>query len=328
MSQSQMQIDGYEIKGLPIQTDQNRGRQWIRPGNESDVIKPAAIVDSISGQRYAYGGSTFVWPMVNLSPKMVNFLHEEFFNNAWAAYLTVQTFNRATGLWEAYQAVARWPDYASEAELAAGGYNNFKIAFVNCSKAPKGPDLVTGGNASGAFTLGGTGTYIVTVSNIGDSETFSSINVVSEIIDNQVFISQSGFGWSFYWSEDGLTYYLYGTNPPGDNSQIKFVKWVYNDSLDTLGSAYPLYLTVRFTSTGLFSNDFVVNNIGDVDDTNNTITFNANIQESPYTSGFDEGFGLPDHAFDYGFTPSAFGLSLQGFTSGFSNGFGPTPEEP
>lgn len=327
MSRSQMQIDGYEIKGLPVQEDQRSGRQWIRPGNDADVVRPASIVDSISGKRYAYGGSTFTWPMVNLSPKMVKYLHETYFDNDWSSELTIQTFNRATGNWEAYQAVARWPDYASEAETAAGGYNNFKIAFVNCSPAPQGPDVATGGDAFGSFTLGSTGTYAVAITNIGDTPTFAEISVTTVLDDNQVYAGSSGFSWVAYWSGNGVEYFPILSEPPNDVVDIRYLKWIYLENLETLQTSYDLNLTVLFNASGNFTNDFTVYNDGDIDTTNNTITFDVVIVSSPYTSGFDnESFGLSDRGFDFGFLVPAFGISSYGFTTGFSNGFGATPE--
>jgi hypothetical protein len=129
--------DGYEIKGLPIQSDMTHGRRWLRPGNTADIVYPAAFVDTPTGQRFAYGGLVFKWPLRNMSPKMVYFIQDEFFpgggsfmTRAYSAKLTAQTFNRSTGEWEAYRTWAKFANVSQEAEPVAGGFDNLEIHFT------------------------------------------------------------------------------------------------------------------------------------------------------------------------------------------------------
>lgn len=326
VSRSQMQVNGYEIKGLPIQTDQIGGRQWIRPGNTADVVKPATLVDSISGKRFSYGGQVFKWPMVNLSPKMVYFLHDTFFSLNWHAELTVQTFNRATGEYEAYQVDAKWPDYATEAEPSAGGYNNFVLTFINGVIAPEGPEVSLTGSADGNFVAGSYGTYSVTVANTGDDDTFSNIQVDTELSSSFIFTNEVSLGWTFFWSQNGSDYYSYLSNPPGSLLQVRYGRWITSNTVNANSTSLPIDLTFNLTLSGTFSQTFTVTMDGDVDDTNNSITFIAEIPNSPYTSGFSSGFGVSDSAFSSGFDTNAFGITTeQGFGDGFSNGFGANP---
>lgn len=325
VSQTQMQIDGYKVVNLPIQTDQINGRDWIRPGNEADVVKPASLVDSISGRRFPYGGNVFTWPMVNLSPKMTLFLHETIFDLNWYSDVTVQTFNRATGNWEAYHATARWPDYVNEAELAGGGFNNFKLSFVNAIAAPVGPNLVTAGSASGNFVTGGTGSYFVDISNIGDDVTFSAVQIDAEIVSEIDFVSQNSPGWTAFWSLNNTTFTDFDVQTPIDLSAVRYLRWTRSDVLSSNAAFDTITLNLNFPSEGSFNTVFTITSTSDSDNTDNSITFSVDISNSPFDAGFDAGFGASESGFSTAFD-TGFGITSEnGFDSGFSNGFGAVP---
>lgn len=312
-SQSYTVSEGQEIKKLPTQADMiNNGRQWLRPGNLADVVRPASLVDSISGRRFRYGGYIIEWPLQNLSPNMVGYLQSEFFDGRWYADVTIQTFNRANGKWEGYQATAKWPDYINEAEIMGGGFNNFKLTFVNAEIAPVGPNLVTAGDVDGNFVLNGTGTYIVTISNVGDDSTFNPITVNADIPSGVEFSSESsGANWSASYSTDGVTY---TSLLPSDPSTIIAVRWESTATIESQSSAPDIEMTVRFASPGNTTTSFTISMQGDVDETDNTITFTSDIPFFPDNTGFGSGFEYV-----------AFGRSPTGFSEGFSFGFGTEP---
>lgn len=151
VSRADLYINGTNVKFFPTQSDMNYGRRWIRPGNEADIIHPAKFIDTPTGQRYGLGGLVFIWPMMNLSPKMAGYIQvtyfspsstpANFFYRTWSNKLTVQTFNRGSGEWETYQVYGRYSNLGDEAEPALGGYNNLKITFTAFKVAPLGPDL-------------------------------------------------------------------------------------------------------------------------------------------------------------------------------------------
>ena len=318
---SQLLVQGVNIKRLPTQSDQTAGRLWIRPGNEADLVHPSALVDSISGRRFPYGGAVFKWPMMGMSPKMVRYLHETYFDFNWYADLTVQTFNRANGDWEAYWVTARWPDYTSEAELSAGGYNNFQINFVNGIIAPDGTDLVIDGTSSGNFQVGSFGTFNLTVSNSGDSVNFDPIYINYTIPIEMVYDSFSGAGWDLFWSTDGITYFDISTTIPATNDLVRYARLRYIYELNEAESI-DVSINLRPNVSGISTNGFTVSTAGDNGVDNKTIEFIVEVQGFPLTSGFSSGFGPSDSGFNNGFDGVSYGLSLEGFTTGFSTGFG------
>ena len=171
--------------------------------------------------------------MMGLSPNMVKYLHQNYFDFNWYADLTVQTFNRANGDWEAYWVTARWPDYTSEAELAAGGYNNFQINFVNGVIAPDGPDLTIDGDATGNFQIGSFGSFELTVGNNGDSVNFDPIYINYHLPTSLIYEGFGGDGWDLFWSISGITYANISTTPPGSVDLVHYIRLRYIFELDT-----------------------------------------------------------------------------------------------
>jgi hypothetical protein len=321
VTRSQLLAQGVNIKRFPTQSDQTAGRLWIRPGNEADLVHPSALVDSISGRRFPYGGAVFKWPMMGMSPKMVRYMHETYFDFNWYADLTVQTFNRANGDWEVYWVTARWPDYTSEAELSAGGYNNFQINFVNGIIAPDGTDLVIDGHASGNFQIGSSGTFSLTISNSGDSVNFDPIYVNYELPSELVYESYGGLGWDLFWSTDGITYFDIATVTPIPTSLVLFIRLRYIYELNPAESV-GVSVNLRPNTSGISHSTFTVSTAGDNGVDNKEIEFIVEIQGFPYTGGFSTGFGPSDSGFNNGFDSVSYGVSTESFTSGFSNGFG------
>lgn len=321
VSKAELLNNGINVKKLPVQADQKYGRLWVRPGNEADLVHPSNIVDTISGRRFAYGGAVFKWPMVGLSPKMVGYLHETYFDFNWYAELTVQTFNRANGDWEAYWVTARWPDYTSEAELSAGGYNNFQIGFVNGIIAPDGPDMRISGSSSGNFQVGSFGTFTMNVSNSGDFVNFNPIFVDYPLPIEMIYSGYTGVNWKLFWSTNGITYTDIAVTPPGSNSDVRYVRFRYDFEID-IGGTSQISLTLRPDVPGLSINDFTVTTTGDTGTSNKVIEFQVDINGAPFRSGFNLGFGPSDSGFNNGFDSVNFGISRTGFNGGFTNGFG------
>lgn len=117
------------------------GRQWFGPDNDADMFDAYALVDkSISGRGYRYGLPEIRWAWRMLHPLQVKYLRDTFFgDNEWAL-VTIYTYNRRTGAWEAYQCEAHWPS-VKDAELGGGGYDRFMMLFLHCVPAPDGVEL-------------------------------------------------------------------------------------------------------------------------------------------------------------------------------------------
>lgn len=123
----------YDIGSFAVQADMDVGREWFRPGNTSDVARLGAEYGyGIMGNGKAYGGVEFTWEFRYLTPKMVKYISDTFFDSGGeiTANVTVRTKNRSTGEWEYYQCVAQLNDPAN-ATPAGGGYDEYKIKFVN-----------------------------------------------------------------------------------------------------------------------------------------------------------------------------------------------------
>lgn len=184
VSRAELYLNGLEISAFPTQTDMTFGRQWIRPGNAADILKPARLIDTPMGSRFAYGGIVWQWPMVNLSPKMVSYIQTtyfqpngpptNFFMREWSNKLTVQTFNRASGEWETYQAWGRFADFTNEATPVAGGYTDLAINFTAFRVAPDGPDLTPSVSIQEPTYENVEFTTTFSLSNVGDETTISN----------------------------------------------------------------------------------------------------------------------------------------------------------
>lgn len=119
----------YAIENFPRQNDQPIGLDWMRPGNDSDVLDPfAEFVDSLSAKRGGFGRVIIIWMLRALTPLMVVHLRTTFFNSTdLYGDVTARTWNRQTGAWEYYNARAVWPSVRSDATPAIGGYDPFRL---------------------------------------------------------------------------------------------------------------------------------------------------------------------------------------------------------
>ena len=122
----------YAIENFPRQNDQPPGRDWIRPGDYSDVIEATAeVVIALSGGAYGYGEAGFAWKLQGLTPLMVKYILDTYFNSEdMTALATARTFNRASGAFEVYQCTINRQRYVDGAEIALGGYDKFQIDFI------------------------------------------------------------------------------------------------------------------------------------------------------------------------------------------------------
>lgn len=289
MSRSELYINGADITALPIQTDMVNGRQWIRPSDLADVVRPARLVDTPSGTRFGYGGLIWKWPMVNLSPNMVKYLQEtyfspagapsNFYNRTWSNQLTVQTFNRASGDWETYHTFARFANFDGEADMSAGGYNNLQINFTAVASAPDGPDLSTGVVYAEGTTVYDTlsFSFSVTATNIGDDDTWSTNQLDYAVPTELDFVSvTSGASITTTYSvNNGVSY---SGTPPGDLTTVTNVRVVYNPVIASLNTSTAIVFTMTpNTNTGTVANTVVFTTIGDVNTANDTATTNLTL---------------------------------------------------
>lgn len=122
----------FAIENFPRQADQSVGRDWIRPDDSADVVEPAAeIVIAMSGGAYGYGRGNLSWRLQGLTPLMVKYILDTYFNSEdMTALGTVRTSNRASGAFEVYQVIMNRHLYADGAEPALGGYDKLLLDFV------------------------------------------------------------------------------------------------------------------------------------------------------------------------------------------------------
>jgi len=129
----------YAIENFPGQTDMNIGRggvAWLQPSIV--VVTPAVqLLDSLDGTRDGYGGAVIDWAFAYLSPDMVRYLRDTFFNSTdYSRANTIRTWNRQSGLWEEYTATALWPKFeiTGGLERRGGGLRDFPIRFIKGTK--------------------------------------------------------------------------------------------------------------------------------------------------------------------------------------------------
>jgi hypothetical protein len=210
VSRAEMYFFDKKITSLPIQSDMNFGRQWLRPNNASDILYPSKIIDTPLGTRYAYGGLSFNWGLQNLSPKMTQYIQQTFFNttigngsfyqSGYSNKLTVQTFNRGTGNWETYHTFAKFSNFNDEASPAAGGYNDLLIKFTAVKVAPDGPSVAIDSEYED-FTQMVYSNITFNLTNIGDTKTFDESGIIWSVPDGTSFVEIDNSNW------DSLVYY-------------------------------------------------------------------------------------------------------------------------
>ena len=284
VSRAVLYVNGLQIPNFPTQTDMINGRLWIRPGDQADVVNPARLVNNPVGQRFAYGGLTFMWPMVNMSPNMVKYVQEtyfspagapsSFFQRSWSNQLTVQTFNRASGDWETYHVYGRFTDFAAEAELAAGGYNNMQIQFTAIKEAPLGPDVEISTAYSPPYYEFIEDIVTATMTNSGDSDTFQNTTLTWDVPSTVDFVSADNSNYPSstiqYSDDNGVSY---SSTPPGDLTTVTNVRIILGTELAT--GANTGAFTFTFTPQGgetEFTSTFTVATDGDQEASNNTDT--------------------------------------------------------
>lgn len=291
VSRAEMYSLGLQVPNFPTQDDMVNGRLWIRPGNTADIVKPARFVDTPVGTRYAYGGLVWQWPMVNLSPKMVSYIQEtyfqpngspsDFFFREWSNKLTVQTFNRTSGEWETYHVRGRFADVTNEASPTAGGFTDLMISFTAFEIAPEGPDLTPSVTIPGAnFYVGVELDVEFNVQNIGDGESIQDSQWEIAIPTNATF---SGISFSYpttiEYSEDNGS--NYSTTPPSPLSNTTNIRGTLVTELLS-GEVTDTYtMTLIPTADGSLDVTIVVTTDSDQDDGNNSDTDSVTV--APFT---------------------------------------------
>ncbi len=129
--------NGVNIKNLPIQADQDVGRQWREPNSESSIVAPVTFHEGLLTTRTTTSRKSLIWTLYNLSPAMVNYLYVNYFASGYTADWTIQTWNRGTGVWDCYQVIANWPIPGKDSKPEAGGLSDFKIQFYIRATAPE-----------------------------------------------------------------------------------------------------------------------------------------------------------------------------------------------
>ena len=124
----------YDIGNYTRQSDMTTAREWLRPGNESDRFdENTEIVTGTNGYGFGYGNPTIKWALQGLTPLMVAYVVTTNFSGGARSYpaTIAQPINRATGTTvKYYQAIAYRTPF-SEADLVAGGLDQWVIEFRN-----------------------------------------------------------------------------------------------------------------------------------------------------------------------------------------------------
>lgn len=289
-SRSQCVTEGLEVSQFVIQDDM-KGRRWLRPGNTSDVVTPARLVDSISGRRNSYGGVRFDWNMQNLSPKMVKYIRDTFFGGGYSAQLTVQTFNRGSGEWECYQVYGKMPNERDSAEAMAGGYNNYIISFVGGVAAPETHDLALSVGYLGDIQAGSNLVLQIALNNEGDAATYTITYLTLQLGGGNEYVTNTTpTNWTDEFSNDGVTYYSSVLIAPFTAAEVTHIRWVYVLNFGA-GVTFNFNVTWTFTEGGIQTNTLTVGTVGDVDESDNVVDVIFNPAAKGFSSGFNDGFG-------------------------------------
>lgn len=287
VSRAEMYSLGLQIPDFPIQSDMTNGRNWIRPGNNADIIKPARFVDTPMGSRYAYGGLVWQWPMVNLSPKMVSYIQETYFQpngtpsnfyfREWSNKLTVQTFNRTSGEWETYHTWGRFADVANEASPIAGGFTDLAINFTAFAVAPDGPDVTPTIGAVGTdFYVGIEFDAAFSIQNVGDGDTIQDTQWEIALPINVELTSISGaYPTTIEYSTDnGVNY---STTPPTPLTDTTNLRGTLQNELESGEVTDDYDLTFVPLAEGALDLTVTATTASDQDDTNDSDTASITI---------------------------------------------------
>jgi len=237
---------------------------------------------------------------------MVQYVQDTLFaGDVHSANLTVQTQNRRGGDWETYNVIGRLPDYGSEVELAAGGYDMHSLSFVNGLAAPDGPD-VSPSQEWTLLTAGLEGYVTFTVTNSGTSTsranatTFADIILTYPIPTKLDLVSVTGSGWDVEYSTDGVSY---SATPPSPISNTTHIQCTYAAQLIASGTTNGLIVTVEPNDSGDDTSAVTATTTGDTNTGDDTDTETISIVPRGFDSGFDLGFGSGgfDSGFDSGF---------------------------
>lgn len=272
--------NGVALSDLPTQSDMSNGRIWVkRPGNGAGIVTPAKFVDTITGGRYGHGGYYFEWILQALSPLMSKYIRDTYMSGGYFGTVTVSTFNRETGAWETYNAIWKWPNVRSDAEMAMGGLHNVKTTFVNANIANDGPDLSLTDGGTTTWLLGDTTDITFTTTNGGDDETFDVVYVVIDITANVYYDSHTATGWTAEYSVDNGS--NYSSSAPGDLTTVTNVRFNRNDTLDATASYDVITVTFESTATGESTITAEVTTTGDTDTDNDDLTVDIIVQQLP-----------------------------------------------
>lgn len=128
--------DTYAIESLPAQDDRRAG-DWVAPQSRRDIVQPAAIEAALDGSLADYGGDVVVWEFAWFSPKMIDYLYENFFSSGRSATMTIRTYDRLRAEWRVLNCTAQWPtpDVVNNLRNIGGGLAEFPIRFILCQAA-------------------------------------------------------------------------------------------------------------------------------------------------------------------------------------------------
>lgn|SRR5512138_1311663 len=281
---------GFDLGNFPRQGDQGVGRDWMRPDNESDIVERAATtVDSLTNARFGYGEAYFRWRLRALTPLMVRYLENTIFGSAFYAKVTTRGFNRATGEFEYYNALAHFEPRESHT-AAAGGYDLYTINFVEAVEAPDGPRINVEKNAfSPIFTVGAMNAFAIGISNVGSADTYGDTTFSDEIPTSTEFVSISGSGWAFeYSTDDGETWSGTVPSPASDTTNVR---GTYSGTIATGGNASTILMFVEPQAAGTISNTAEADTEGNLTPGGSSDTVEVDVEGSAWSSGFDFGFG-------------------------------------
>jgi len=128
--------DSYAIELLTNQSDRKQAR-WTRPDSRSDIVQPAAIEQGLDGSLADYGGDVVVWTFPWLSPLMMDYLYENYFDSNRSALMTIRTYDRIRAEWRVLNCTAQWPapDVIGGLVNIGRGLQDFPVRFILCQDA-------------------------------------------------------------------------------------------------------------------------------------------------------------------------------------------------
>lgn len=214
--------DDYQVVALPKQSDQGY-LKWLKPIDASSVIDQGQqVITSLGNYAKFDGPRRFVWTLAGLSPSMVFYLANDpaMWDGKARQKFTIETYNRE-GYWLKAWVWGEWGLYSESTDgLFGKGYLKRTIPFIVEQDAPVGPDVTPVFIATPASpTAPALVSHEMTISNVGDFETYGTTTIIIDLPAGAVFNAASGPDFVIDYFEAGA--WVSSVTTPGDVTRVR-----------------------------------------------------------------------------------------------------------